>query len=129
MTRKKKPIRRSDGKEYKSAYEAACVLAWELGDGTKPGSYSPNIIKAANRSGGRKSAYGYTWEWIVPMSSKPIMRSDGAKFYSANEAARYMAHELGAGSPRAMVTNIVNVANHRPHCNTAYGYEWEWVGE
>ena len=58
---------------------------------------------------------------------KPIARGDGQRYASAMDAARALAAEQGTGTVQHMAQNIANSASGRPHCNTAYGYRWEWI--
>ena len=59
------------------------------------------------------------------MRKKPIRRSDGRKYKCALNAAKQIAKEQ-YGDVKIIHSNIVNVANGRPHCHTAYGYGWRW---
>ena len=60
---KARPVRRSDGREYPSASEAARGLIAEQGCGKVP-TMAAGIANVANGRPMCLRAYGYGWEWI-----------------------------------------------------------------
>ena len=61
-------------------------------------------------------------------TAKPVVRSDGRRYPSITRAAQEIVDADGCGSVATVAKGISHVCTGRPHCLTAYGYGWRFLG-
>ena len=62
----------------------------------------------------------------MSLPKKPVVRSDGKRYESVNDAARDLIKEGGCGRRSVICTGISRVCKGKAHCLTAYGYGWRF---